>query len=250
MYIIKKLFNNYDFRIAKEILEENYSVLNMVEQRFSDIIDLYSRWDSFDYTYQDYGALIDFFSNIEILPENIKALKILSDKNNELFNSYKIADLINNSKRRIEEKKYDDAIIRLYRTLELIAEVELYDVYGIKKNDIHIKELKELNIDKQSIQTIIDRLDFKYPRYMISLKSSFFLLQKLYDDVGKHYYNNKDQYQQLFQKRNISILVHGDYIYNVVEVNQMYELVVSMAKKYDKDMDKYLEATKFPKFKI
>ena len=30
----------------------------------------------------------------------------------------------------------------------------------------------------------------------------------------------------------------------------MYELVVSMAKKYDKDMDKYLEATKFPKFKI
>lgn len=250
MYIIKKLFNNYNFKIAKELLEENYSVLDMVEQRFSEIIDLYSKWDSFDYVYHDYGVLIDFFSNIDILPDNIKALRILSDKNNELFNSYKIADLINNSKRRIEEERYDDAIIRLYRTLELIAEVELYEKYGIKKNDVHINDLKELNIDKQSIQTIIDRLDYKYPKYNISLKSSFFLLQKLYDDVGKHYYHNKEQYQQLFQKRNISVLVHGDYTYNVVEVNQMHELIVSMAKKYDENMDKYLEATRFPKFKI
>ncbi|MBE6485976.1 MAG: TIGR02710 family CRISPR-associated protein [Methanosphaera stadtmanae] len=250
MYIIKKLFNNYSYNIAKELLEENYSVLNVVEQRFSGIIDLYYRWDSFDYIFKDYGYLIDFFTNLESLPENIKALEILSDNNNKLFNSYKIADLINNAGRRIEENRYDDAVIRLYKTLELISEVELYEKYGIKKNDVHINELRELNIDKQSLKTIIDRLDYKYPKYNISLKSSFFLLQKLYDDVGKHYYYNKDQYQQLFQKRNISILVHGSYTYNVVEVNQMYELVVSMAKKYDKDMDKYLEATKFPKFKI
>jgi len=250
MYIIKKLFNNYSYNIAKELLEENYSVLNVVEQRFSGIIDLYYRWDSFDYIFKDYGYLIDFFTNLESLPENIKALEILSDNNNKLFNSYKIADLINNAGRRIEENRYDDAVIRLYKTLELISEVELYEKYGIKKNDVHINELRELNIDKQSLKTIIDRLDYKYPKYNISLKSSFFLLQKLYDDVGKHYYYNKDQYQQLFQKRNISILVHGNYTYNVVEVNQMYELVVSMAKKYDKDMDKYLEATKFPKFKI
>lgn len=250
MYIVKKLFNNYSFIIAKELLEENFNDLNMVEQRFSEIIDLYSKWDSFDYTYKDYNSLIDFFTNLEVLSDNINSLKILSDKNNDLFNSYKIADLINNSKRRIEEGKYDDAVIRLYRTLELIAEVELSEKYGIKKNDIHINDLKELNIDKKSIQTIIDRLDYKYPKYNISLKSSFFLLQKLYDDVGKHYYYNKNQYQQLFQKRNISILVHGNYTYNVVEVNQMYELIVSMAKKYDKNIDKYLEATKFPKFKI
>jgi len=250
MYIIKKLLNNYSYNIAKELLEENYSVLNVVEQRFSGIIDLYYRWDSFDYIFKDYGYLIDFFTNLESLPENIKALEILSDNNNKLFNSYKIADLINNAGRRIEENRYDDAVIRLYKTLELISEVELYEKYGIKKNDVHINELRELNIDKQSLKTNIDRLDYKYPKYNISLKSSFFLLQKLYDDVGKHYYYNKDQYQQLFQKRNISILVHGSYTYNVVEVNQMYELVVSMAKKYDKDMDKYLEATKFPKFKI
>ncbi len=250
MYIIKKLFNNYNFVIAKEFLEEKYNSPTIVKEMFSSIIDLYLKWDSFEYVDKDYTDLIEFFKNLEILPKNIQSLKILTDKNNELYNTYRIADLINNSKRRIEEKKYDDAIIRLYRTLELIAEVQLAEKYGIKKNDIHINELKELNIEKKATQTIIDRLDYKYPKYNLSLTSSFFLLQKLYDNVGKHYYHNKESYQQLFQKRNISILVHGSYTYDIDEVNRMYELVLSMSMIYDKNMTKYLENLTFPKFKI
>lgn len=250
MYIIKKLFNNYDFVIAKELLEEKYTSPTVVKQMFSQIIELYLKWDSFEYVEGDYTNLIEFFNNLEQLPKNIESLKILTDKNNELFNTYRIADLINNSKRRIEEKKYDDAIIRLYRTLELIAEVELYEKYGIKKNDVHINELKKLNIEKKAIQTIIDRLDYKYPKYNLSLTSSFFLLQKLYDDVGKHYYHNKDSYQQLFQKRNISVLVHGSYTYDVEEVKMMYEMVLSMARIYNKNIEKYLKNLTFPKFNI
>lgn len=250
MYIIKKLFNNYNFVIAKELLEEKYTSPTVVKQMFSQIIELYLKWDSFEYVDGDYSNLIEFFNNLEQLPKNIESLKILTDKNNELFNTYRIADLINNSKRRIEEKKYDDAIIRLYRTLELIAEVELYEKYGIKKNDVHINELKKLNIEKKAIQTIIDRLDYKYPKYNLSLTSSFFLLQKLYDDVGKHYYHNKDSYQQLFQKRNISVLVHGSYTYDVEEVKMMYEMVLSMAKIYNKNIEKYLKKLTFPKFNI
>jgi len=34
---------------------------------------------------------------------------------------YYVADLINNAERRAEESKYDDAVARLYRTMELIA---------------------------------------------------------------------------------------------------------------------------------
>lgn len=231
-------------------MEENYSSLDVVEQMFTKIIDLYGKWDSFNYQYKDYDDLKDFFSNLEDLPNNLDALKILSDNNNKLFNSYKIADLLNNAERRMEERKYEDAIIRLYRTLELIAEAELLEKYGIKKNDVRINEIKQLDIEKTAIKTIIQRLDYKYPKYNLSLTSSFFLLQKLYDDVGKHYYYHKDEYQQVFQKRNISILVHGNYTYDLNEVKKTYDLVISMAKIYDKNMDKYLEYTKFPTFKI
>lgn len=250
MYIIKKLFNSYHFLIAKELLEEKYADFGLIKQMFSEIIDLYLKWDSFEYIDKEYDELINFFTTLDTLPKNVEALEILSDKDNDLFNSYRIADLINNSKRRIEEKKYDDAIIRLYRTLELIAEVQLAEKHGIQKNDIHINELKELDIERKAIQTLIDRLDYKYPKYNLSLTSAFFLLQKLYDDVGKHYYYNKDSYQQLFQKRNISILVHGSYTYDVEEVSRMYDLVVSMAKIYNNNMEEYLENTDFPKFKI
>ena len=34
------------------------------------------------------------------------------------------------------------------------------------------------------------------------------------------------------------------------KVKKTYDLVISMAKIYDKNMDKYLEYTKFPTFKI
>jgi len=45
---------------------------------------------------------------------------------------YNIADLINNAKRRgTEEKKYDDAVARLYRTIELIAHHQLKTKYNI-----------------------------------------------------------------------------------------------------------------------
>ena len=56
MYIIKKLFNNYDFVVSKQLLEENYSSLDVVEQMFNKIIDLYGQWDSFNYQYKDYDC--------------------------------------------------------------------------------------------------------------------------------------------------------------------------------------------------
>ncbi len=250
MYIIKKSFNNNDFLLARDLLEEYYNNRDLVRQMFYEIIELYRKWDSFDYVEKNYDDLLEFFTNLEVLPKNIESLHILNDRNDKLYNSYKIADMINNAKRRIDEKNYNDAIIRLYRTLEYIVEVELYEKYGIRKNDVHVDELKELNIEKKALKKILERLDYKYPKYSISLTSSFFLLQKLYDDVGKHYYYNKDQYQQLFQKRNISILIHGNYTYNCEEAQKMYELVVSMAKVYDKSIYEYLKNTTFPKFKI
>ncbi|RAP48170.1 MAG: hypothetical protein BZ135_00975 [Methanosphaera sp. rholeuAM6] len=250
LYFVKKLFNNYDFNMAKEILDENYSPFDQVAIQFTNLIDIFSKWDSFQYEDYNFDELIPYFNILPYLPRSRKSMKILTDKTNKLHNAYRIADLINNSKRRIDEEKYDDAIIRLYRTLELIAEVELYEKYGIRNTDVHLNELRELDIENGALQNIFKRLDFKYPKYIIPLTTSFYLLQKLYDDVGTHYFFNKDKYQQLFQKRNISVLVHGNYKYNTKELIEMYDLVCSMAKVYNRNMPKFIDATEFPKFRI
>ena len=177
-------------------------------------------------------------------------MEILSDEKNKLNNSYRIADLINNASRRIEEGKYDDAIIRLYRALELIAEVELYEKYSLRKNDIKVNELKKLDIDEPAKKSIIRRLDLKYPRYQMPLTTTFFLLQKLYDKVGQHYFHNKNKYQELFQKRNLSVLVHGNYKYSYEEILEMEDMVIKLAQVYDKNVVKYMKQLEFPKFKI
>ena len=250
MYFVKKLFNNYDYHMALEIIQENYSSRDKVGNHFIKLINIYQKWDSFEYEKYDFDDVINYFSNIDILNDNKEAIDILIDKNNESHNAYRIADLINNAERRIQEGRYEDAIIRFYRTLEILAEARLYEKYAIRKTDVHIQDLKNLDIEKSALDKIIKRLNFKYPKYTMHLTSAFFLLQKLFDEVGTYYYHNKDKYQQLFQKRNMSILVHGNIKYDSDEIMEMNELVISMARVYDKNIDNYIQKTKFPIFNV
>lgn len=250
MYYIKKLFNNYDYKLAKEVLHDNFNPNNKIEDMFETIIDIYEKWDSFDYEDYDFDKIESYFGNIKELPDNKEAIKVLTDRTNEKYNSYRIADLINNAIRRIEEERYDDAIIRLYRVLELIGESELQEKYGIRKTDIHLDDIDNLDIEKNAKVNIKKRLDYKYPRYQIPLTTTYFILQKLYDDVGIYYSRNKQKYQELFQKRNVSVLVHGNHKYETSEINEMLDRVTDLALVYDKNIQKDMTQLEFPKFKV
>ena len=250
MYYVKKLFNNYDFKLAKEVLEDNFSPINKTEKMFSRIIDIYGKWDSFEYDNYDFNSILNFFSSIQENIENNKKIKILLYRSNKNYNAYRISDLINNAKRRIEEERYDDAIIRLYRALELIGESELYEQYGIRKTDVHLEDIDKLNMDENAKRNVKKRLDFKYPRYQIPLTTTFFILQKLNDKVGLYYLKHKQKYQELFQKRNVSVLVHGNYKYTPREIKEMLDEVIELAVVYNNNVPKYMKQLEFPKFKI
>ena len=49
-----------------------------------------------------------------------------------------LASIINNSKRRGKENKFDDAVARLYRSFELIAQIRLLEKYNIDTNRVDI----------------------------------------------------------------------------------------------------------------
>ncbi len=51
-------------------------------------------------------------------------------------------------------------------------------------------------------------------------------------------------------KRNNSILAHGLESQSKEDFDNFLELVVELAKKLDKDMNKFLKQTRFPKFDI
>ncbi|NJL64508.1 MAG: TIGR02710 family CRISPR-associated protein [Methylacidiphilales bacterium] len=49
-----------------------------------------------------------------------------------------VQDLILNAQRRAAQERYDDAVGRLYRALELLAQIRLWTAYGLKTGDIDI----------------------------------------------------------------------------------------------------------------
>ncbi|MGK0617956.1 TIGR02710 family CRISPR-associated CARF protein [Meiothermus cerbereus] len=112
-----------------------------------------------------------------------------------------LADLLANAERRAARGRYDDALARLYRAVELAAEADLYERTGI--------ELRVAATYPQPLQDLAGR---KTPGLKEALGLAFeidtrlghsgTLAQQLYGD-----YSSK--LQGLLQQRHSSILAHG-----------------------------------------
>ena len=179
---------------------------------------------------------------------NLKALgNIMNSKSVNLKNCYILASIINNSIRRSEEFKYDDAIARLYRSFELIAQIELTK-YNIKSSDIDVSILKQNNVSDEFINDLEKtREDGKI---RIGLEKDFLLLNELGNDLGKYYIENNSKIKNLTQKRNKSILAHGLDSLTQKDFDEFLEIVLNLSYSLDKDMKKFLKQTKFAKFDL
>ena len=179
---------------------------------------------------------------------NLKALgNIVNSRSDNLKNCYILASLINNSIRKADEYKYDDAIARLYRSFELIAQIQLKK-YMLNSSDIDISILKENNVSQDIIDELIKTAEDGKIR--IGLIKDYQILYELDDDLGKYYIENENKIKNLTQKRNKSILAHGLDSQTKEDYDKFLELVVNLAHKLDRDMNKFLKETKFAKFDL
>jgi len=114
-----------------------------------------------------------------------------------------LADLLANADRRAEAGRYDDAVARLYRALELAAEADLHHRTGIvlRKPESWPDDLRPLMQERAEqlfgLQTVLD-LIFDID---VQLGNQGTLAQKLRAQ--------KVQMGDILRKRNQSILAHG-----------------------------------------
>lgn len=209
LYIIDKIINNI-LSISKNEKER------MFYENFKYIIEGYKYWDLFDHKsakdkiYKGLNKLELYLkSKDEKLLDNIKEnLSYLEDLLNKKGN-YLVYDLIANADRRANfEGRYDDAVARLYRALEKIAQNELLDKYYIKTSKILINEIPDELKDKFKKYYEKEGNCYKLPLY-----ASFELLY--YKDknnkIGKKFMENYEKrLKDILQKRNSSILAHGE----------------------------------------
>lgn len=177
-------------------------------QVLNNICKGFDAWDRFDH-----HEAIDFLGNYMQYPEIKTRVMFLKkvmgsrqkidkdfETNQAIGNSgYEIVrDLLLNAERRASQQRYDDAVGRLYRALELLAQVRLWQEY----------ELATAAIDLTKLPADI-RASYK-DGSPIALQRSYELLSQLKPDpIGELYQQYKNKLQDVLKKRNHSLFAHG-----------------------------------------
>jgi len=143
-------------------------------------------------------------------------------------------DLLANAKRRAElEDKFDDAIARIYRAIEALAQFRLGFKYGIKTSDVRPKQIPE------SLREEYERryVDEKTSKIRLPLFASYNLLEKHGDELGKRFFAQyENKLRSVLDQRNRSILAHGFDSLKQDTFQKMYAAVLEFAGIEERQM--------------
>jgi len=220
-------FNNNQFDLALNILAQ----LKEVHPDFNEKISLYkslansfSFWEKFNFI-ESFNVLDSI--DLELrrkygFKSKIESLKVMLHKlKDEKPNIEKVNELVRNAERRAKEGKYDDAVARLYRAIEMIGQVEFFREFGLETKSAapkdFPKELKDYLITKHRCK------DDEQLRF--GLRETYSLLEKKGNSLGKKYFENEKNFEHHLEKRNHSILAHGNNPLNEKSFLEFYEIV-------------------------
>ena len=206
-----ELFNNFRYINSIELLTNHEFHPDFQEKAvlLTKLSKMFDAWDKFNFS----GAfeILRSISSEELRVFNLKgkfekdympALAKLKEKN---LSFEKILDLIENAGRRAKEGKYDDAVARLYRSLEMIGQIEFEKEFNCSTSDVKIE-----NIPLELTEEIKQKyFDFKDGKIKLPLYAAFDLLNKKENPAGTKFYNNFEKIKKVLHLRNNSILAHG-----------------------------------------
>jgi CRISPR-associated protein (TIGR02710 family) len=227
---IAELFNIYQFLSAETLTRDLISrpALDVRLKRFLEIVEMlcqgYSAWDRFAHkeavekikasiplleAYVNLGGHHQYAQLRIEVHENLTWLQQLQQETHGFRKpAYRqVVDLIANAERRAEEGKYDDAVARLYRALELDGQVAL------SEPPLHIESASDVPVEKipESVRTEYLRRyrDETDDKIKIGLIATFDLLAEVKHPRGTTFLEHKEQLRAVLASRNHSILAHG-----------------------------------------
>jgi len=220
---ISILFNTYQFKAAKEIIDtiaEKSTRYKPVFKKLSFIVDGYYQWDMFKHRdalerfrrarMDEIPEEIEFEEIHDFIVDTRKKLSVLESIINSSSNGKRptiqlIKDLFANAERRFYEGKVDDAILRLYRIVEMVAQLRLLEKYNIDTSDVKEEQIPD-SLRDEFIRRYRSSRDGKI---MVPLRASFEMLEHLGDDIGKIFVQNNKRFLDIQSARNLSYLAHG-----------------------------------------
>lgn len=237
---LREDFNNYRFVEAKKKLEMITGMHANKKQFYTNIINAFDKWDKFQHEEAKENLL-----KISKLGEKKDFLgKLTYEKNPS--KEYILVDLFNNVERRMKEEKYDDAVARMYRIIELLAQIRLEKRFNIDTNDVQLSII--LKIAGKEIATKYQKENNVQDKIKIGLKKAYMLLNDLNDELGERFMGDK-RIAHLLTERNNSILAHGLKAVKkekAMELKEKIKKYIYITVEDERKLIKKIEQGRFP----
>ncbi|HID24098.1 MAG TPA: TIGR02710 family CRISPR-associated protein, partial [Planctomycetaceae bacterium] len=159
----------------------------------------FDAWDRFDHARADrlLGAAPDG------LAEYRTFLSVLQGHRGHGFEL--VEDLLRNAERRAAQSHYDDAVGRLYRAIELTAQVWLRERHRIDTSCVDLERVPETQRDK-----LFQLRDRQNKAIKVGLLTAWDLIAAFPDDpLGVQFLPRRAKLLQFLSHRNNSLLAHG-----------------------------------------
>lgn len=217
-----RFFNTSQFKAGLEILKElseRAIQQKTIYRRLAMIFDGYRQWDSFKHREGIAcfkNAQMDELMEFELkdgvrrfVAETIALRKqleqILSGSNQGKIPCIELAhDLYANAERRFAEGSVDDAILRLYRLVEMMAQMRLLEQYRITVSDVKPEQIPGSIRDEY-----VTRHTSWDGKIKLAQHVAYSLLRELGDDLGHTYQEHEKLFRNIQRARNESYLAHG-----------------------------------------
>ncbi len=253
-----RLFNAYQFDSCIQTLEKAKKLYKSPDfvhdcQQLQSLSQAYGLWDRFDLN-GAFSVLKDI--NEKDVPAQweiariIKANKqVLYKEINEQFCQERAVDLLENARRRGDiEKKYDDAVARLYRLCEYIAQMHINEegLYKVRKGKADTSDVDIEHLPLEIRKKFSKYFNKREGKVMLPLYQSFSLLAELGNSVGKQFVSNEDLSKKLLYIRNNSILAHGFNPISAETYEKMMSYLEKLVRQTVKDLEKTIQNVRFP----
>jgi CRISPR-associated protein (TIGR02710 family) len=228
--LVSKYFNRHQYTAAREICDMLLAKQELDEglKKYFSIVSqfcsIYDQWDKFQHlealklfksaieqltTFVSFNQQVQYQQFLANVQSNFERLKQISEDTKQFRKTSRslIIDLVANAERRATENKYDDAVARLYRALEMVAQC------AIAEAPLNVSSASDFPKDKlpESLREDYIKQYSRDGKIKLGLEALFKVLVEI-DPPHPHarvFWNYHNLLRNVQNARNQSILAHG-----------------------------------------
>ncbi|MCX7844838.1 MAG: TIGR02710 family CRISPR-associated CARF protein [Candidatus Bipolaricaulota bacterium] len=254
-----QLFNLRQFRAVQNLLgpflkefpAEHAQGLFPTLVCLNALAQAYEAWDAFDHAKARDGFCHVNRKTVQVWPEKVRenllrnkgwvcrlSERLTSAEDKEKLCPELLVDLWANALRRLQEGRFLDAVARLYRLAELIAQFRLLHRYGINTNRVELAQLPASNRAYYE-RFLNDRGELK-----LGAHNAYKLLADLGDTLGHEYF--KGHLDHALSARNNSVIGHGLNTATEEVAHQLCAAVEPFLRSVVPDLEEKVAMASFP----